>query len=388
MEEELESHIKGICQSIISKCNVAEPGLLGGTTGIALFLILAVKYNLTSNEDFIYNVLEQSNYADEYSVSFSNGLSGVNWFYKYLISHDALPVDIKDQVSKNDADLLKYIPSYLQHGNYDMLHGGLGVAYSLLYNLSPENSKALAEMNLLIENLFNQSVFGVPVDFDFRANKQMKSRVNLGLAHGLPSILKYLLECSKAGIDTTLVKKLSGNIVDFILNNKNKSLSESYFPSFIDNTPDSRHSRLAWCYGDLGIGFILFQASKVLKDNHLKDVSLKILEYTTSKLTFKETLVADACVCHGSSGILYIYEKIWRYTYDTVFKKARDFWVNKTLSFAIKSQQGLSYHKYLAGNNTFVEDYSLLEGEAGIGLVLLSLVFNDYSWDYCLMLND
>jgi len=66
---------------------------------------------------------------------------------------------------------------------------------------------------------------------------------------------------------------------------------------------------------------------------------------------------------------------------------AREYWIAETLKYS-KFHDGLSGYKTVMGN-AYINEYSLLEGIAGIGLSLLSSIDSTQysSWDSLFLLN-
>jgi hypothetical protein len=104
--------------------------------------------------------------------------------------------------------------------------------------------------------------------------------------------------------------------------------------------------------------------------------------------TLNESMINDAGVCHGSAGVAHIFNRMWSITNDKKFRQATDFWIKQTLEFGTKINGKTEFKKYNAKINEYEINHSLLEGNAGVGLVLYSYLTGDFSWDYCLMLND
>ena len=178
--------------------------------------------------------------------------------------------------------------------------------------------------------------------------------------------------------------------VKFILSNKLDN-KESIFPSICEIVDDEKQisSRLAWCYGDLGISIALWQAGDALKDESIKQDAIDICLHTIKRKTKEETKVVDAGICHGSSGIALIYNRMYFYTGIKEFKEAANYWIRETLNLAT-FKDGLAGYKSYQSEQTggWKNDYSLLEGVSGIGLALLSHISNEEPyWDRCLLLS-
>ena len=144
-------------------------------------------------------------------------------------------------------------------------------------------------------------------------------------------------------------------------------------------------SRLAWCYGDLGIGLALWQAGKAVKNHVWKEKGLDILLQSTKRRALHETSVIDAGICHGSAGLVMIFRRLFFETQRDEFKDVILYWIDQTLNLS-RFNDGLAGYKSFV-KNEWICDYSLLTGISGIGLTLLSYLFEDkQEWDELFLL--
>ena len=174
----------------------------------------------------------------------------------------------------------------------------------------------------------------------------------------------------------------------------NDNTSISTFPTMIqynqlENIKNvTNTSRLAWCYGDLSSAYVLLEAAQTLNDSSSYNKAISIAIQTTKRKTLEETSVIDAGICHGSSGLALMYILLHRKTKIQDFQDAADFWIQDTLDKAIH-EDGLAGFKAWQGQEYggWINEYGLLEGVAGIGLVLLTYLNPEIpAWYRCLLL--
>jgi class I lanthipeptide synthase len=376
----------------INKEKSSSPALLTGDAGIQLFNLLYLE-NINRMDDEAF----QSNMQllAESSLSFSNpmfcgGFAGTNWFYKYLYEKGVFSEEDVSMLCYRDRDLEIMSMQMLQVGNYDFLHGAVGIAYYLLYSPNTTSEKYFSDVFEVLNSLIDKSANkdSIP-DYDRSIRSILRSEVNFGLSHGIPSILKFCVQCFKKGICMHASRKLAWQIIDYLLANTNPAPAINYFPYNVSTEKETeRFTRLAWCYGDLGIGIVLYQAGIAFQDKSLVDFSMEVLSHSTKRRDMREARVFDAGVCHGSAGVAHIYNRIWHYTKNPVFKEACEYWIQKTLDFSTYEDGVGGYKKYEPLKKEYKNESGLLAGTTGIGLVLLSYLTGDFSWDYCLMLND
>jgi hypothetical protein len=167
------------------------------------------------------------------------------------------------------------------------------------------------------------------------------------------------------------------------------SEGHSLFPYYVSgNDPERTSSRLGWCYGDLVAGYLFYGAGKAIGNPSISAYAMDILTHSTSRLTLQRTEVHDGGICHGSAGLAHIYRRIHRSTGRECFREAADHWLRRTILAADYTGGRIAYKSYDPRSRTYSVNDSLLEGTAGVGLVLLSALTHDDSWDHCLMLND
>lgn len=370
--------------------------LFSGRSGESLFVFLYLKYKgvtkLPNSFEFeiqqIVNFLSNRNYP-----IFSGEKSGVNWFFSFLqkngvLSRKDLKILLDDTIllSNNSLEQLKV-------GNYDFFRGATGVSYFLTYDRQelPKLKGYFKKYFEILDDLVYDSATGKVLAFyNYETGVIDQNHINLGLSHGITSIIKFCIQCINCGLCTDQAFRLLRLHVDFILTKCNKDISICYFPNvtYLSEESETSFSRLAWCYGDLGIAYCLLHAGQTLKDDYVISISLQILKASTSRKDVNRTFIHDAGVCHGAAGVAHIYNKLWLETKDPVFAMACDYWIKETISYCKYADSISGYKKYDTINSSFQNDSGLLEGSSGIGLVLLSYLTKEFGWDFCLMLND
>ena len=133
-------------------------------------------------------------------------------------------------------------------------------------------------------------------------------------------------------------------------------------------------SRLGWCYGDLGVATSLWQAGKVLHNREWQEKALEVLRFSTSRRDFRNSGIIDAGLCHGAASVCMMFHYVYMQTGEKLFEETRDYWLDGTLELG-NMEGGLAGYRawHTAEYGGWVNEYGLLEGVAGIGLLLLSL---------------
>ena len=380
--------LQEILKSISADYFHKDTSLLMGNPGKLLLNILCAHYFPEDEQEaFISAYLEDivERLADNYSYTFCDGRSGVYWMYKYLCNLQLIDTEDLEMLCCEDQRLRDTAIQMLQAGNCDFLHGATGIAYSLLYNTHKNDltffKSFFAGLNRL---LTTDNATGTFQDFSLAENRIVNGKVNLGLAHGIPGILKFCIQCYNQNICIEEAKSLGQHIIHYLINHKNDSSAISTFPYTVETGKElTKESRLAWCYGDLSTGFILYQGGIAFNDATTVNFALHILEQSTERRSTEHTGVADARICHGAAGIAHIYNKMWHYTQNPVFEEGCDYWIQKTIDYIEHDKNNIKYEQQHPAEEPDIENSGLLYGNIGIGLVLLSYLTGDFSWDYC-----
>jgi lantibiotic modifying enzyme len=110
------------------------------------------------------------------------------------------------------------------------------------------------------------------------------------------------------------------------------------------------------------------------------------MKKATMRKTKEESGVVDTGICHGSFGNMQIFNRIYMETEEEIFKNAADFWLNDGISKT--NSKKINLKQWKTKSNKWKSDIKLLEGMAGIGLVLIEyLSFQNLDWDECLMIS-
>jgi len=214
---------------------------------------------------------------------------------------------------------------------------------------------------------------------------------NLSLSHGMSSIVGVLTKLNEFDDFKNATSHLLIKCINYIRKFKTTDdKSVSLFPSMIpqDDENINWHSRIAWCYGDLGIGIRFWYASKVLKDEALKNEALAILKHAAKRISKEDSMVTDAGICHGSYGNAQIFYRMYKETNDAEFKDASDIWIKHGLDSAIHEDGYAGYKQWRGLDKDWKPELNLLEGIAGIGLTIIDQLADfDTNWDECLMIS-
>ncbi len=369
-------------------------GLMGGTIGIALYFLYYAKL-MDKQEPYdigletLESVFESINNGFNYHTH-AGGLAGIGSVIELLREDDLIELDSNDTLGALDKHLYKMMMHEIKNKNYDFLHGAVGIGYYFIRRKSNKSYKIY--LTDLIEELDKNSTKDEEgIRWLSVLDKEKKTKgFNLSLSHGLASIIVFLSKVYKEGIAKEKTLILLQGAVKYLINQKlDTSKHKSNFPSWVCEGEPSMYSRMAWCYGDLGIGIALWLAAENTTNEEWKNKAVEILLHTTKRKTAKETGVVDAGLCHGTAGIAHIYNRMYNFTNRNEFKESAVYWFNKTLELNIYNDtlSGYKAHRSEKYGGSY-EDFGFLEGIAGIGLAFISAISNiEPVWDETLFLS-
>lgn len=361
MQKTIKRFLNDICMTIMSNA-VDEWGLYDGKCGICVFLAEYYKYTNDENVKallncFIDKVLNEFKDNVE-NYTYSTGIAGFMATTDYINSLYPDSVDI----GRYKAKLQKYVGvntlKSLSQGDFDFMSGALG---PILYTGNEEMNVAA------IEYLNNSKI----ISSDGYCWCNAINECDLGLSHGMASIIVYLSQRNQYDKYCLLEKA-----VQYVIASKNKENSGSLYPmhSIIGNNNVRQKSRLAWCYGDLGIIIALEQANEILKDSKLSNIIRESIEYEAHRLALKDNGVLNMYFCHGSSGIAQTFLHLHKKSKVQICYKAYEYWIMQTVEF-IKDG---CYDK---------TNLALLDGIIGSALVLLGFISQgENKWEKLLMM--
>jgi lantibiotic modifying enzyme len=395
LANEINNKIHDIAECLINY-PYTEINLMGGKAGIALFWAYYSEYSESVKLEKTLAPLISDTFQGirqgNISPTFASGLAGVGWTIEHLKKNGFIELDTDSLISNFDDYLYPVMLKYIRNGNYDYLHGALGIG--LYYLQRTSNPKVQLYISDLVDELAKQSVLlpeGIAWESNLSNNNE-ESGYNLSLSHGTASIISILSSIYRLNIHREKLVPLVDRAVNFILKNENNPKVFGYrFPGFVTKLKSQKYraGRLSWCYNDLGISMSLLQAGRIFNNEIWKNEAIETLLETTKIIEMKEAGVMDSCLCHGATGIAHIYNRAYNYTDIVQFRESAMYWFEKSLKIAVYEDglAGFKYYRTPEYGGLF-NSYGFLEGIAGIGLAMISAVSGiESAWDNALLLS-
>ncbi|OJJ19408.1 hypothetical protein BKI52_21605 [marine bacterium AO1-C] len=378
-------------------------GVLNGTSGMALFQFYYSRYSNSDTPadiggEIIANCVDSINEGFGHPT-FCNGIAGLGWTMDHLQQEEFVEIDNDAILADLDGYLYTNMKSDFAQRNYDFLHGAMGYGFYFLKRLKNTQESALKtryqayllELVSFLKEMSEEKNGGIAWK-SIVIQETNQVGYNLSLSHGMSSIISFLNLLYVIDDFKDAVEPLLKGAVDYILSYRsNEDQNLSLFPSWIEPEKDVIYkSRLAWCYGDLGIGLTLWKVAKNLQDSSLAATALEIFTHASQRKEPAETSVTDAGVCHGAFGIAKMFDKIYQETQKPVFKETAEFWLQEALQMDIHADGLAGYKKFYPKdtNEQWKNDLCLLEGITGIGLTLIDFLSDTpNNWDECLLIS-
>ena len=315
--------------------------------------------------------------------TFGSGITGLGMFFNFFNEERLLNTDTEFLLTEIDDFSLAEGVKLLNNNEHDFIHGGVGHAIYTALRTPFKNSKK--DLEKLVYALKKQAKTDTNGNYYWVEMIEGKERINLSLSHGHASKIVFFSKIIELEIDVEDVNLLLEKSVKFILTTKNTNNCGSVFPNYLEDGKGNEIARLAWCYGDLGIGIALWQAGEALKNENIKLEALKIFDATLKRIKNEDTKLQDAGICHGTAGVALVYNRIFKYTKHQKYRDAALFWCKQTITF-LDNNNGLTNYKSLVKEEWYA-DNSLLTGSSGIALALISILSDkDYNWDRAFLL--
>lgn len=340
-------------------------------------------------------------------VALAGKYLGAAWLLQHLVNIEILDPEDASLLIDLDEMVEDSLLQNFQHQNYDTLYGLVSKGIYYLERL-PHEKSAQAKLEQIVMYLDQIAVKENGLvcwqdHFTMNGTPSQTVRYNLGLAHGIPGIISFLAKAYQNNILPEASQSLLEGGVQWLVRQELKT-KPGHFPfSVTEGEVEDAQSRLAWCYGDLCVVVALMHAAHSLKQDKWKQQAIDIALRTTQWATPQEAGLncnlqeqwMDSGLCHGSGGVAHMYRKMYQATGQEAFREAADHWLQTLIKYyQYHTDATAEHYKRMKVNpetktQYWVEDYSFLEGYAGIALVILGFLDEQHhtSWERVLLLD-
>ena len=353
--------------------------LLGGDLGDIIFLYhySRIDAHYESIADGLLEKMLQSLSMQPRIATYCNGLAGLG-VGLLTLQQDGVISGVDSALGSIDPVISLSLASFVEDNNIDFLHGLIGIGFYLLERNNSSKEYSVSNLSKIVDYLDKSKISdGAIVKWRYN-EKKLSKPFNISLSHGVSSIVVFLCRLIKSGAFSenynVKIKQMLQGAVQYLLSNRVDvdRLGCCFASSSIECDDYPHRSRLAWCYGDLGVATALLEAGNTLHDSSVRDIAIQVLLYSAKRRDIKANYVNDFCVCHGSVGIAQTFRSQGIALGLRDLLDAANYWENDTLSRVVMDGQGrytLLY--YDPENGGYRESCGILDGISGAGLYLL-----------------
>jgi hypothetical protein len=395
----------------IPRHTACRPVTPGAEVGPALFFSYLARAGL-GGDDAAEGYLEQA--ADSIAAvalppALHGGYLGVAWAVEHLCAppepadeeddHEA--ADAADPPGADvDAAVLAELAASPWTGSHDLIRGLVGIGvYALERSRRPGGAALLdavaARLLELVEPdlpdgegmaLWTRPELLAP----HARERRPEGQLDLGVSHGIAAAIGFL-----AGLDGPEARRACRGLAARLAAARRSAADGSIYPATIDRRDRHRPAssegaacRAAWCYGDPGIAAALLRGARACGDGDLAELAREAALAGAAR-TVENAGVVDAGLCHGSAGLLHVFNRLHQATGEPALRAAALRWAEDLLD---RGRQGegvggyASYQSTGVAGSSWVDDSTFLTGAAGVGLALLAATSDvEPSWDALLL---
>lgn len=379
---------------------VLTPGLSRGLAGVALFYgYLAQARPGDGWDELTLDLLGRAVEGLREGVlkaGFFTGFSGVAWVVDHLQAR--LFGGEEDFNQSIDAALLDHLENGPKPAVYDLVRGHVGMGVYGLGRLHRWSGGAIvAKVLERLEEASTEAPEGITwltphaLLPDWQQAGNPGGYYDLGVAHGIPGIVALLGQALEAGVAPVRARRLLEGAVSWLFHHQLPLGEETRFARTISaqGVPEPTHSRVGWCYGDLGIAVALLGAARRAGRSDWETEALD-MALTAAGRRREDCAVRDAALCHGAMGAVRLFDRLHRCTGDLRFREAARGWVQGAMAYWQPRGNGQEFRferpELTPEESPWSVEAGFLVGSAGVGLGLLSALSPvEPAWDRLLL---
>jgi len=368
-------------EQVFKEEKAANIALHSGLSGVIITLVnIRKKFPELVDPDIIrqyiaktYDILSES---EAFYPSFCGGLAGYAYLLHLLKEEQILEGDYSEVLAEIDEILDEHFEINLEEEDIDILHGAMGLGLYFIETGKKQQVEALVDRLAGIAQREGDQCYWKTFDH----YKTRKYKIDFGLAHGNAGVQYFLGKCIYHNIKTDACKGLLQASLNFYKNNtQDHNVIQSYFPvhipeeNYLDKTYAPETSRMAWCYGDLGILYTQLFAADIMEMPDLKLEIIGQLKQTAQRRTKENTMHNDAGFCHGTSGLSIMFQNIYQLTKEPEFLETAQYWLQQTHAYKNSTATyDVVAYRLFEGSRKNEIDVTLLEGISGVAAAYLA----------------
>lgn len=333
-----------------------------------------------------------------HDMSLFGGLSGLGWTMSHLnsmlLEFGTTYSSHEDPVEEIDKEILRRLQQQPCDIPFDLIRGLVGTGVYLLWRL-PRRS-AFEGLRIVLDQLEQRSeeaCDGITwrtgtQDMPYRhRNIYTAGYFNLGVAHGIPAVIYLLSEMISDSIEAVRSVRLLDGAVRWLLSQQHPPGALSRFSFWVAEGEEPRDSRLAWCYGDLGIASVLHRAGQRVGRDDWRRFALSLFDSSIRRTPDQDHGVTYPSLCHGSIGVAHIYNRVYQAEGGDGYRRAANRWYEHGLRLLRAGSSTIEREPPVSGLEP-ESTRSILSCSIGVALALISALTEiEPRWDGLMLLS-
>lgn len=400
--EELQKYLALLDKVIFDGSDMEANGLITGVGGCVLYF--SNRYRQTNNLTFhnhAINLLERTiegtnQHPIQTGISIAHPAAAPIWLIDYLVQNMLLDSDeLASSSVIRDLMVEWNIEKELEGNFHDLFYGFIGSALILVENDRAANRFYVDKViRTLTENSLSDKngVYWNTPDPFYPSSSFIKT-VNFGVPHGTCGIILFLLKCCDVFKMYEELKPLIEKSITWLI--MQLDVHRNKLPYVLESSPMAT-GRLGWCYGDQAIPFTLLRYYETFGCEKAKNKAYELIQQAAAQkvdqasiMFYKDYGYYDMCICHGTSSVAYMWQKMYHITKDETITQLSNQWINITLdNLGVFLPQLEKISEIEKSNNEINTSMEFLNGLSGVGLALASFLDPKLSdWDKLLLLD-
>ncbi|KAA1244089.1 lanthionine synthetase LanC family protein [Aquimarina sp. RZ0] len=370
--------IKKIIKRIEDVLNMSDTlfhsaGLSEGVLGLSLFYYYLYLY--TENEEYLDKV---SHYLEESFHKFSKNKNKgtcneldvleLGKYLCYLDTHKIIDSNTaKKCIEQLDEPIKIVLQKKITAKDLDTTVGIIAIGHYFLDGLHRIDYRdEIKKIILTIERL--SIVSEDTLYWNFNLRDKDNPTVESGFFHGISGVILFLAHAFNKRILPGICSKVINKAIQYLLQYQ-KPGGINLFPYDTKSGEMLFSQNLA--YGDIGIGYALYQAGILLKNKKHINTGLHVLQNSAKYRDDKKIHCQDAELIYGASGLYALFSTLHVQTLNKTFKKAATYWFEKIIHFNNRDSPWAGFETYINGFDNVIQ-VSFAHGICGIGITLIS----------------
>jgi len=327
-----------------------------------------------------------------------DGLCELGWTVQhisYVLAGDTASDEADDPLEDVDACLLNVVRHYPEGATYDLISGLVGIGVYFLERLPRASAREGLRLILQLLEDSSESSWGgrtwrTPAEGLPEEQRAVcpNGHYNLGVAHGVPSVVYLLGEMAAGDVERDRALGLLDPVIEWLFARRRPPTAPTRFSSWFVPGAEPTDSRLGWCYGDVGIAAVFGHVGWRLSRADLSQCSHDLLARAIAR-DVRAGGILDTGLCHGALGLAHIYNRAFQDEGIDAYRTAAIDWYARALAMRRPDVGVAGFFTWRTDcDPPTVADASMLSGAVGAALALLAATSSiDPAWDRRLLVS-